>query len=119
VDRSAERANINAVASASGPDEKRATHSPEEATEMDRNVLRGDEIAYAVPAENARKAVPETEDGSVSHAGAGESPATTSIAKPKWPLRPNCRNPEACGGYGDKHCHGCTVAMREKAEEVA
>ncbi|WP_457660872.1 DUF2312 domain-containing protein [Sinorhizobium medicae] len=119
VDRSAERANINAVASASGPDEKRATHSPEEATEMDRDVLRGDEIALAVPAENARKAFPETEDGSVSHAGAGESPATTSIAKPKWPLRPNCRNPEACGGYGDKHCHGCTVAMREKAEEVA
>ncbi|MDX0610748.1 hypothetical protein GOC90_25330 [Sinorhizobium medicae] len=117
VDRSAERANINAVASASGPDEKRATHSPEEATEMDRDVLR--EITQAVPAENARKAVPETEDGSVSHAGAGESPATTSIAKPKWPLRPNCRNPEACGGYGDKHCHGCTVAMREKAEEVA
>ncbi|AEH79675.1 hypothetical protein SM11_chr2421 [Sinorhizobium meliloti SM11] len=119
VDRSAERANINAVASASGPDEKRANHSPEEATEMDRDVLRGDEIALAVPAENARKAFPETEDGSVSHAGAGESPATTSIAKPKWPLRPNCRNPEACGGYGDKHCHGCTVAMREKAEEVA
>ncbi|WP_457662742.1 DUF2312 domain-containing protein [Sinorhizobium medicae] len=119
VDRSAERANINAVASAPGPDGKRATHSPEEATEMDRDVLRGDEIALAVPAENARKAVPETEDGSVSHAGAGESPATTSIAKPKCPLRPNCRNPEACGGYGDKHCHGCTVAMREKAEEVA
>ncbi|MQU78420.1 uncharacterized protein (UPF0335 family) [Sinorhizobium medicae] len=119
VDRSAERANINAVASASGPDEKRATHSPEEATEMDRDVLRGDEIAQAVPAENARKAVPETEDGSVSHAGAGESPATNSIAKPKWPLRPNCRNPEACGGYSDKHCHGCTVAMREKAEELA
>ncbi|PLU24514.1 hypothetical protein BMJ31_12145 [Sinorhizobium medicae] len=119
VDRSAERANINAVASASGPDEKRATHSPEEATEMDRDVLRGDEIALAVPAENARKAFPETEDGSVSHAGAGESPATTSIAKPKWPLRPNCRNPEACGGYGDKHCHGCTVAMREMAEEIA
>ncbi|MDX0449131.1 DUF2312 domain-containing protein [Sinorhizobium medicae] len=119
VDRSAERADINAVASASGPDEKRVANSPEEASEMDRDVLRGDEIALAVPAENARKAVPETEDGSVSHAGAGESPATTSIAKPKWPLRPNCRNPEACGGYGDKHCHGCTVAMREKAEEVA
>ncbi|MDW9814955.1 DUF2312 domain-containing protein [Sinorhizobium meliloti] len=32
VDGSAERANINAVASASGPDEKRASNSPEEAT---------------------------------------------------------------------------------------
>lgn len=27
-------------------------------------------------ADNARKAIPETEDGSVTHAGAGESPAT-------------------------------------------
>ncbi|PLT84974.1 hypothetical protein BMJ34_34515 [Sinorhizobium medicae] len=118
VDRSAERANINAVASASGPDEKRAPNSPATADEMDRATESSLETGSEA-AENARKAVPETEDGSVSHAGAGESPATTSIAKPKWPLRPNCRNPEACGGYGDKHCHGCTVAMREKAEEVA
>ncbi|MDW9415181.1 DUF2312 domain-containing protein [Sinorhizobium meliloti] len=112
----------NAVASASGPDEKRASNSPEEATEMDRDVLRGDEIAHAVPAENARKAVPETEDGSVSHAGAGESPAANSIGKPKYVLRPHCLNPgETCGGYSDKHCHACTVAMRkrEQAEEVA
>ncbi|MDX0762265.1 DUF2312 domain-containing protein [Sinorhizobium medicae] len=109
----------NAVASASGPDVKRASHSPEEANGMDRDVLRGDEIAQAVPAENARKAVPETEDGSVSHAGAGESPAANSITKPKSALRPNCRNPEACGGYGANHCHSCRKAMREKAEEVA
>ncbi|MGK9263838.1 DUF2312 domain-containing protein [Sinorhizobium meliloti] len=109
----------NAVASASGPDEKRATNSPEKATEMDRDVLRGDEIAHAVPAENARKAVPETEDGSVIHAGAGESPATNSTAKPKSALRPNCRNPEACGGYGTNHCHTCLKAMREQPEEVA
>ncbi|MQX97748.1 DUF2312 domain-containing protein, partial [Sinorhizobium medicae] len=79
----------------------------------------GDEIAHAVPAENARKAVPETEDGSVSHAGAGESPAANSITKPKSALRPNCRNPEACGGYGANHCHSCQKAMREKAEQVA
>lgn len=88
---------------------------------MDRDVLRGDEIAHAVPAENARKAVPETEVGSVSHVGAGESPAATSI-KPKYVLRPHCLNPgEACGGYSDKHCHACTLAMRkrEQAEEVA
>ncbi|RVK44870.1 DUF2312 domain-containing protein, partial [Sinorhizobium meliloti] len=26
---------------------------------------------------------------------------------------------ETCGGYGDKHCHGCLKAMREQAEEVA
>ncbi|MDX0249767.1 DUF2312 domain-containing protein [Sinorhizobium meliloti] len=121
VDRSAERADINAVASASGPDEKRATHSPEEATEMDR-ATEGSFETGSEAAENARKAVPETEDGSVSHAGAGESPATNSIGKPKYVLRPHCLNPgEACGGYSDKHCHACTVAMRkrEQAEEVA
>ncbi|MDW9444841.1 DUF2312 domain-containing protein [Sinorhizobium meliloti] len=119
VDRSAERADINAVASASGPDEKRATNSPAEANETDRDVLRGDQFAHAVAAENARKAAPETEDGSVTHAGAGESPATSFLAKPKSVLRPNCRNPEACGGYGSNHCHTCLKAMREQAEEVA
>lgn len=49
---------------------------------------------------------------------AGET-ATTSTANPKYVLRPNCRNPEACGGYGANHCHPCQKAMREKAEEVA
>jgi len=52
---------------------------------------------------------------------AGET-ATNSINKPKYVLRPHCLNPgEACGGYSDKHCHACTVAMRkrEQAEEVA
>jgi|GEM_PF-85795 len=121
VDRSSERADINAVASASGPDEKRATHSPEEATEMDR-ATEGSFETGSEAAENARKAVPETEDGSVSHAGAGETPATNSIGKPKYVLRPHCLNPgETCGGYSDKHCHACTVAMREReqAGEVA
>ncbi|RVL05122.1 hypothetical protein CN151_10795 [Sinorhizobium meliloti] len=70
VDGSAERADINAVASASGPDEKRAS---------------------------------------------------SFTAKPKSALRPHCRNPEACGGYGTNHCHPCLKALREseKAEEVA
>ncbi|RVG90392.1 DUF2312 domain-containing protein [Sinorhizobium meliloti] len=121
VDRSAERADINAVASASGPDEKRAANSPATADEMDRATESSLETGSEA-AENARKAVPETEDGSVSHAGAGESPAATSTAKPKYVLRPHCLNPgETCGGYSDKHCHACTVAMRkrEQAEEVA
>jgi uncharacterized protein (UPF0335 family) len=120
VDGSAERAS--SVATSSGPEAKRATNSPATATEMDRDVLRGDEIAHAVPAENARKAVPETEDGSVTHAGAGESPATNSIGKPKYVLRPHCLNPgESCGGYSTNHCHPCLKALREseKAEEVA
>lgn len=111
----------NAVASASGPDEKRAPNLPATADEMDRATESSLETGSEA-AENARKAVPETEDGSVSHAGAGESPAATSTAKPKYVLRPHCLNPgEACGGYSDKHCHACTVAMRkrEQAEEVA
>lgn len=49
---------------------------------------------------------------------AGET-ATNSTAKPKSALRPNCRNPEACGGYGTNHCHTCLKAQREQAEEVA
>lgn len=53
-------------------------NSPETANEMDRDVLRGDKFAHAVPAENARKAGPKRADGSVSHAEAGESPATIS-----------------------------------------
>lgn len=47
--------------------------------------------------------------------------ATYSTAKPPSPLRPHCRNPEACGGYGRNHCHTCAKAMRERepAEELA
>jgi uncharacterized protein (UPF0335 family) len=45
--------------------------------------------------------------------------AQNSTAKPKSVLRPNCRNPVACGGYGTNHCHTCLKAQREQAEEVA
>ncbi|MGO7089450.1 GapR family DNA-binding domain-containing protein [Rhizobium leguminosarum] len=45
--------------------------------EMDREQMRVDEVGHSLPAENARKAGPETEDGSVNHAGAGEIPATS------------------------------------------
>jgi uncharacterized protein (UPF0335 family) len=45
--------------------------------------------------------------------------AQNSTAKPKSVLRPHCRNPEACGGYGTNHCHTCLKAQREQAEEVA
>jgi uncharacterized protein (UPF0335 family) len=45
--------------------------------------------------------------------------AQNSTAKPKSVLRPHCRNPEACGGYGTNHCHTCLKAMREQPEEVA
>lgn len=41
--------------------------------------------------------------------------ATLPTTKPKAGLRPNCRNPgEACGGYGDVHCHACKTAVRVK-----
>jgi hypothetical protein len=35
---------------------------------------------------------------------AGET-ATNFILK----LRPQCKHPEACGGYGDRHCHSCLI----------
>ncbi|MBV7522374.1 GapR family DNA-binding domain-containing protein [Ensifer sp. ENS12] len=40
--------------------------------------------------------------------------ATSFTAKPPSPLRPHCRQPEACGGYGRNHCHTCAKAMRER-----
>jgi uncharacterized protein (UPF0335 family) len=51
--------------------------------------------------------------------GPGEKRAPSFLAKPKSALRPNCRNPEACGGYGTNHCHTCLKAMGEQPEEVA
>ncbi|WP_322887215.1 DUF2312 domain-containing protein [Sinorhizobium medicae] len=114
------RNSVDNADCASGPD-ARATNSPATADEMDRATESSLETGSEA-AENARKAVPETEDGSVSHAGAGESPAINSIGKPKYVLRPHCLSPgETCGGYSDKHCHACTVAMRkrEQAEEFA
>jgi uncharacterized protein (UPF0335 family) len=79
VDRSAVRA--------SSVVEVGATNSPETANEMDRDVLSGGKSAHAVPAENARKAIPAVgytlpEDGTVNHAGADESSATNSETSP-------------------------------------
>ncbi len=71
-------------------------------------------------AERARNAATNVANAAES-VTAGET-AATSTAKPKYVLRPHCLNPgEACGGYSDKHCHACTVAMRkrEQAEEFA
>ncbi|MGF6253813.1 DUF2312 domain-containing protein [Ensifer sp. LBL] len=47
--------------------------------------------------------------------------ATSFTARPPTPLRPHCRQPEACGGYGRNHCHTCAKAMREREpqEELA
>ncbi|RVP17437.1 DUF2312 domain-containing protein [Sinorhizobium meliloti] len=105
----------NAVASASGPDEKRATNSPEEAMQSlgdgDTDIRTDDAVGVAVTGTGTPRAgvtVVGTESGTVSQ-----------LTKPKYVLRPNCRNPEACGGYGENHCHPCQKAMREKAEEVA
>lgn len=50
---------------------------PKHPFEMDRST-EGSLETGSEEAENARKAVPETEDGSVNHAGAGESPASDS-----------------------------------------
>ncbi|WP_411755819.1 DUF2312 domain-containing protein [Sinorhizobium meliloti] len=134
VDRSAERADINAVASASGPDEKRASNSPEQAefhakasddaSEAGRKALGRAEASAEAPdgAELVSRGVADRAATATSENGRDslERQAPSSTAKPKYALRPHCLNPgETCGGYGDKHCHGCLKAMREQAEEVA
>jgi uncharacterized protein (UPF0335 family) len=47
----------------------------------------------------------------------GEGAANTALpAKPKFVLRPYCRNPgETCGGSGTTHCHSCLKAREEVA----
>lgn len=47
----------------------------------------------------------------------GEGAANTALpAKPKFVLRPHCRNPgETCGGSGTNHCHSCLKAREEEA----
>ncbi|MDX0548559.1 DUF2312 domain-containing protein [Sinorhizobium medicae] len=128
-----EEVAINAVAGASGPDGKRATNSPEQAREFLTKAEEETEAKGAVIVDTASRANEESDRQRASGAGpadgrqhGGGDPlavagdhAPSFIAKPKSALRPNCRNPEVCSGYGDKHCHGCTVAMRGKAEEVA
>ncbi|RVF00019.1 DUF2312 domain-containing protein [Sinorhizobium meliloti] len=123
----------NAVASASGPDEKRATNSPEQAPEFLTKAEEEAEAKGAVTVDTVSRANEESDRQRASGAGpadgrqhGGGDPlaaagdhAPSFIAKPKYVLRPNCRNPEACGGYGANHCHPCQKAMREKAEEVA
>jgi uncharacterized protein (UPF0335 family) len=59
--------------------------------------------------------------GEVSHAGAGESPATIPepfeppafLQKDRQPvvLRPHCLNPSECAGYGSHTCHACLKAV--------
>jgi hypothetical protein len=68
----------------------------------------------------------DVDDNTAANVKEADAPLNTSASaftdKPKYLLRPHCLNPgENCGGYGDKHCHACTVAMRkrEQAEEVA
>ncbi|RVH74156.1 DUF2312 domain-containing protein [Sinorhizobium meliloti] len=123
----------NAVASASGPDEKWAPHSPEEAPEFLTKAEEEAEAKGAVTVDTVSRANEESGRQRASGAGpadgrqhGGGDPlaaagdhAPSFIAKPKYVLRPNCRNPEACGGYGENHCHPCLKAMREQAEEVA
>ncbi|GCA53183.1 hypothetical protein KGO5_05651 [Sinorhizobium sp. KGO-5] len=125
-----------AVASASGPDEKRASHLPEQAPEF---LTKAEEAAEAKGAVTVDTVSRDEEDrdhqhasesgptdgrrqGGVEPSAAAVAPAPSFIAKPRSVLRPHCLDPgENCGGYGDKHCHSCLKALREsqKVEEVA
>jgi len=46
----------------------------------------------------------------------GEGAANTALPdKPKFVLRPHCKNPGlACGGHGSTHCHACLKARKEE-----
>jgi len=37
----------------------------------------------------------------------GVEPPLPFTLKPRGPLRPHCRRPELCGGYGRVHCYTC------------
>lgn len=51
-----------------------------------------------------------------NHDENGEGAARVLPAKPKFVLRPYCRNPgETCGGSGTTHCHSCLKAREEVA----
>lgn len=94
------------------------TESPSAEAEAAGAKAGGEDVESS--AERARNAATNVANAAES-VTAGET-ATNSIGKPKYVLRPYCLNPgEACGGYSDKHCHACTLAMRkrEQAEEVA
>lgn len=40
----------------------------------------------------------------------GTERGTVANSEP-YVLRPNCQRPDFCGGYGDRHCHSCTILM--------
>ncbi|PSS62476.1 DUF2312 domain-containing protein [Ensifer sp. NM-2] len=106
VESSAERAGpvgpINLEPT--GPVAERATNSPE--TAEGPKVLDG---RSPVAGESRHQSDVSEDDAGQNLTG---SPFT---AKPPSPLRPRCRNPQACGGYGPNHCHSCTKAL-EAAE---
>jgi uncharacterized protein (UPF0335 family) len=103
-------------------------------SEMDR-AMEGSFETGSVAAENARKAIPDVglmpqDDGDVTHAGAGEIPATISKPTPSMDemrianaliLRPNCKRPaqETCGGQGRNHCRDCMAVPVEREREDA
>lgn len=107
-------AGIDIERNTSGPDAKRAPHSPSD----------GDAIA-AVTAKS-RLADPSVVDPSLSDLNPqasssrliADSPAPVPSASGTLPvkrtvLRPHCRYPDLCAGVGAQHCHACRTAMAE------
>ncbi|GAA4169269.1 hypothetical protein GCM10023069_25560 [Shinella granuli] len=74
---------------------------------------------YADETSAAANAGGDDVDGSAeraNHDENGEGAARALPAKPKFVLRPYCRNPgETCGGSGTTHCHSCLKAREEVA----
>jgi len=84
---------------------------PDTEFQMDR-ATEGSFETGSEAAEKGREAIPAGPEGvDLSHAGAGESPATAS--KPKVSFRPNCLQPEMCRSGTRDHCYSCRKAMAQ------
>jgi uncharacterized protein (UPF0335 family) len=98
----------------SGPERVDVTGGESAATnpEMDREEMRADEVGRSLPADNARKAMPETERGDVTHAGAGESPATYPEIDPSEDRQEG----QSFGGDADANMGGGHVTDSRNAQ---
>lgn len=97
------------------PSEAAASESLDQGA--DARVGGGD--ASHIPTQSAQFAMPSgAGEGNVTPA----DPAPAADAKsrfalpPAKPMRPNCRHPDRCGGYGMKHCFTCEQTAKAPAE---
>ncbi|WP_242218028.1 hypothetical protein [Shinella zoogloeoides] len=128
-------ASASAEAGVSGqPEMIPATSAESAADERDVEADGGAALVRTISPEEADEGFPsvEREDRAAANAGGddvdrsaarattsntGEGAANTALpAKPKFVLRPHCKNPgETCPGHGTTHCRACIRALEEEA----